>query len=67
MSMTENQKEKFLSQCIAVSPCPTGTNHVMNDDYSGCKICKLTIEELQGWDSFTDVQRESLCNEVLKR
>ncbi len=50
-----------------MSPCPNPDNHQMNDDNTGCKICKLTIEELQMWDRYTDEEREVICNEILER
>jgi predicted Fe-S protein YdhL (DUF1289 family) len=65
--MNENQKEKFISQCVALTPCPNPDNHQMNDDHSGCKICKLSIEELQMWERYTDEEREVICNEILDR
>lgn len=65
--MNENQKSKFISQCVAMSPCPNPKNHKMNEDNTGCSICKLTIEELQNWDIYTDDEREIICNEIIER
>jgi len=65
--MNENQKAKFISQCVAMSPCPNPNNHKMNNDFTGCEICKLSIEELQKWESYTDEEREVICNDILDR
>jgi len=65
--MNQNQIDKFISQCVAISPCPNPESHRMNKDSTGCEVCKLTIEELQKWETYSDEEREVVCFKILER
>ena len=66
---TENQKEKFYSQCVAQSPCVgKDTIHCkmsLESDY--CVTCKRTLAEIKGWETISFEDREIICKELLDR
>jgi predicted Fe-S protein YdhL (DUF1289 family) len=68
--MSETSRNKFISQCVAHSPC-VGKNDIhckMNDSGTACVTCKRTLAEMLGWEmemSFED--REKICKELLDR
>tara|TARA_B100000953_G_scaffold261047_1_gene226686 strand:- start:286 stop:495 length:210 start_codon:yes stop_codon:yes gene_type:complete len=67
---TENQKQKFISQCVAESPC-VGKDDIhckMNEAMTHCVTCKRTLAEIKGWDTETSFEeREKICKELLDR
>ena len=68
--MSEASINKFISQCVAQSPC-VGKNDIhckMNEDNTACVTCKRTLAEMLGWEmemSFED--REKICKKLLDR
>jgi predicted Fe-S protein YdhL (DUF1289 family) len=68
--MSEASVTKFISQCVAESPC-VGKDDIhckMNESMTACLTCKRTLAEIKGWDSDTDfAQREKICKELLDR
>lgn len=68
--MSEASVKKFISQCVAESPC-VGKNDIhckMNKAMTACVTCKRTLAEIKGWDSEIDFeQREVICKELLDR
>jgi predicted Fe-S protein YdhL (DUF1289 family) len=65
--MTENQKAKFISQCVAMTPCPNPDNHRINNEGTSCLVCKLTVDEILAWEETSYGDREVICNEILER
>ena len=66
---TENQKEKFYSQCVGQSPC-VGKNDIhckMDDTGTACITCKRTLAEMKGWETTSFEDREKICRELLDR
>jgi len=68
--MSEASVEKFISQCVAESPCvgKDQTGCKMNIEMTACVTCKRTLAELKGWDSeISFEERENICKELLDR
>ena len=66
---TENQKEKFYSQCVAQTPC-VGRESIyckisLEADY--CVTCKRTLAEIKVWETTSFEDREKICRELLDR
>jgi len=62
-------KDKFISQCVAQSPC-VGKDDIhckMNNDGTSCLTCKRTLLEIQMWGETSFEDREKLCAELLDR
>jgi len=66
---TERQKEKFISQCVAQSPCVGwGTiNCKMNAAQNQCMVCKRTLGEIAEWETMPFDKRGVVCKELLDR
>ena len=66
---TENQREKFYSQCVAQSAC-VGKNYIhfkLNSDGTACVTCKRTLSEMKNWETTEFADREKICRELLDR
>ena len=67
--MSEVSIQKFISQCVAQSPCVgKNTVHCKINDKGNCLTCKRTLAEIKGWE--TDIgfdEREKICKELLDR
>jgi len=59
-----SSKEKFISQCVAMSPC---IKVCKMDEEGKCKGCKRTLEEIKAWEGTSFEDREKICEELLDR
>jgi len=62
-----SQKEYFISQCTASSPCPMDENKCGLNNSDFCSLCKRTAEEIKDWCSMTTEQKNGICKELLDR
>jgi|TARA_B100000953_G_scaffold250355_1_gene212950 predicted Fe-S protein YdhL (DUF1289 family) len=68
--MSEASITKFISQCVAESPCvgKDDPHCKMNEAMTACVTCKRTLAEISGWDTATSFEeREKVCKELLDR
>ena len=66
---SNTSKEKFISQCVAQSPC-VGKDDIyckMNHNGTFCLTCKRSLLEIQMWGETTFEDREKICEELLDR
>jgi predicted Fe-S protein YdhL (DUF1289 family) len=67
--MSETSRNKFISQCVAQTPC-VGKDSVhckMNDKGTFCSTCKRSLLEIQMWGETSFEDREKICKELLDR
>jgi predicted Fe-S protein YdhL (DUF1289 family) len=66
--MSNTSIEKFISQCVAQSPCVgRDTKQCRMNDVGSCVTCKRTLAEISGWETLPFEDREVVCKNLLER